>query len=634
MLLASLGLHGLVLFSPVGPSEGDLIPPPDPEEDGIAITKIDAPQPRTANPASVNPSTAKTAPPATAARPPAQAPRSGAAPAASGSQRQPNRGNAGNRGQARQAANTSTTAGRRPSPRTNVPDLSDTPSARNPNTAPPPVGDTSAGQTSRNPATDTSPPKADPFEEYVKVFESYNGVKLSEEDAAELRNIWLESFSDRGPEFTDLEIQPVRDLDPIPYEASICLPGVPETAQLLVLVNSDGELDEYQPFLQRTGYRVFDNAAAELVEKHDFPAADAPKAYLAEVAVDYDEENCQWPPEVDKLPDEYFAVLDNYIGPDLTTLSDFNAAQEEWLKQLSEAEDIELPHTDELTAQEFETFDQSVAYPLEICLPLEPKDSRWGVVVQPDGTLSTEPTPLRSTGYQNFDDRAKQLVQEFKFPTTDEPQLYIVEVPVDYNSVNCQPLDSDSFEVPTTTARSTTNSRTPRTGESSTASTGIRENSESASEGSDEREADASSEQVAFNPVRQNQLIEAGRQQVESDPVGSLNSLPAIVSASLQESWPEEIDQSCFINELTEDAFVPVEAAADAVVLSESADFVPLTLSRLYGAEVSDAGKHCGAPLLKMAIDGTPQLFASTIGFGDGGSSALIILWSTDPREE
>jgi outer membrane biosynthesis protein TonB len=39
MLLASLGLHGLLLMLPVGPSDV-VIPPPDPEQDSVAITRV------------------------------------------------------------------------------------------------------------------------------------------------------------------------------------------------------------------------------------------------------------------------------------------------------------------------------------------------------------------------------------------------------------------------------------------------------------------------------------------------------------------------------------------------------------------------------------------------------------------
>ena len=40
MLLASLGLHGLILLVPTGASQDEAIPPPDPEQDSVAITRI------------------------------------------------------------------------------------------------------------------------------------------------------------------------------------------------------------------------------------------------------------------------------------------------------------------------------------------------------------------------------------------------------------------------------------------------------------------------------------------------------------------------------------------------------------------------------------------------------------------
>jgi hypothetical protein len=139
---------------------------------------------------------------------------------------------------------------------------------------------------------------------------------------------------------------------------------------------------------------------------------------------------------------------------------------------------------------------------------------------------------------------------------------------------------------------------------------------------------------LAFNPDQQARLIETGRENIEADSVGSLNLIPDIAVASIQEGWPEAIDQSCFLADLNpEQGPIPVASAEDALVLSESFDFVPSTLSRLYGTEVADAGEYCGAPLLSMAVGGTPQLFSSTVGFGAGNSNALVVIWPTDPRE-
>lgn len=620
MLLASLGLHGLVLFAPVTPSDEELVPPPDPEEDGVAITKIDAPQPRNPVAASANTGTVTTAPPAPTATPA----QSAAAPAT----RSPRNTAPPTRATATSQSDRPTSASlNSPSQEGAVPNFAQIPSVNSPNTAAPPVGGRSTSGDGRTPPSRTETVAGpDPFEKYIEVFATYNGVKVSPADATEIQTIWLESFSDRGSEFTNLEIEPLPLPEPLPYESNICLPNAPAAAQLLVLVNADGTVDSYQPFMQRTGYRIFDNAAADAVKAYDFPEANSPQAYLAEVAVDYDEADCQWPPQVDKLPDAYFTVLDSYIGPTLTTPAEARTAQENWLKSLRENAAVELPATDDLTAQVFEEFAPKVPYPLEICLPLEPKDAEFGVVVQPDGSLSMDPVPLRSTGYQNFDDRAKELVTNFDFPEADTTRLLVVEVPVDYNGVNCQPLDSESFEVPTAGATASPGSASGGQAPAIAANAGAAPQ--------DEREAmSAEGAAIAFAPALQTSLLEAGRQRVEADAVGSLNTQLEIAASSLAIGWPDDIDQSCFLADLTGERFEPVPAAADAIILSESADFVPLTLSRLYQAMTEDAGDYCGAPLVRMSVDGTPQLLASTIPFGSGGANALVVLWTADPRD-
>ncbi|MEM6838663.1 MAG: hypothetical protein AAF609_17630 [Cyanobacteria bacterium P01_C01_bin.120] len=586
MLLASIGLHGLVLFAPVGPSEDDILPAPDPEEDGIAVTKIPAPQPRTAA-APANAGTVKTAPTT------ASAPRA-AAPAARANNTAPAAGS-NNR-----SADNATVS---------VPNLDGSAAVTNPNTDPPQVGGPSTSGNGRNPR----PVGPDPFDEYIKIFGSYNGVKLVPEDAAEIQTDWLKSFSDRGPDFVGLEVNPIQLSETLPYEAKICLPQPPEAAKLLVMVDGDGNVDEYQPFVQYTGYRDFNDAAEEQVKQYDFPAATSPQAYQVEVAVDYDHENCDWPPTVDKLPDDYFTVLDNYVGPELTTPGAARAAREDWLKALSEQSDMALPAMDELSAEDLEDFTPKVPYPLEICLPIEPENAEFGVILQPDGSLGTEPVSLRSTGYQNFDASAKELVENFDFPAADETRLRVIEVVVDYNPVNCQSLDSDSFEVP--------------------AAANTAANSDTSAPDENLQDSQDDSPTIAFDPAQQMPLLENGRQRVEADPTGGLNTQLAIAAASLEDDWPEAVDQSCFLTDITTDNFVSIEVAADAVILSEDAEFVPLTLSKLYQVEPQDAGEYCGAPLLQMAVNGIPQLFASTIPFGSGDANTLVVLWTADPRQ-
>jgi NADH dehydrogenase/NADH:ubiquinone oxidoreductase subunit G len=94
-----------------------------------------------------------------------------------------------------------------------------------------------------------------------------------------------------------------------------------------------------------------------------------------------------------------------------------------------------------------EDFQERVAYPNNICLPIEPEAAQLGVVVNADGRLQGEPQPLRSTGYAVFDDRAKALVKDFEFPKAATSQAYVVVVQTAYNSVNCQPLTSQTFDL-------------------------------------------------------------------------------------------------------------------------------------------------------------------------------------------
>ncbi len=591
MLLASIGLHGLVLFAPVGPSEDDLLPPPDPEEDGIAITKIEAPQSRQPVAAPANSGTVKTAPArSSAAATPATAARSASSTQSNTSQRQ-------------SPTSPSQSSGRSPrSGQPTVPDLSTVDSVQNPNPDTPSV---------EVPVADTP---TDPFEEYIEGFGNYNGVTVTAEEAEQLRSSWLESFSDRGAAFTNLEIQPLSSLDPVPYAANICLPSAPTTAEVLVLVDAEGELDDYQPFLQQTGYRNFNDAAKALIAAHDFPEAAGPQAYLAEVAVDYDTDDCEWPPEVDRIPSDNFTVLEAYVGPDLPTPREAATAQVDWLKALQEAGELNLPEGD-LEATELADFEPEVEYALAICLPLPPRNAKWGVIVQPDGSLSGEPHPLRSTGYENFNDRALELVKNYDFPEADAPQIYVVTVPVDYNATNCTTLETFEAAAPTPS--------------------GSASDSEDAADTSATTTDEPPVEALAFSPDQQTELIDRGRRNVVDDMTGALNDQPGIAADFLAGNWPPDIDQSCFLSELDPDAgVVPAEAAADALIVTLNANDAPPRLSQFYGTEVEDAGEYCDALLVQMSLEGVPQLFASIIGFGDGDANTLAVIWRADPRNE
>ena len=601
MLLVSLGLHGLVLFIPTGPAAEELLPPPEPEEDGVAVIKIEPPTVRTTA-ANANDGTVKTARPSAA-------PRAGTSAVTRAAPTPQNPPRVARR------------PGDRPSPNPNnadstalIGDLpnSDQTTARNPQ--PPPIGGRATSDIGRRPPDhlgDTPASAADPFDDYIEIFKTYTGLQLAEAEAVERRELWLQSLRDRGPEFADLAIRPLKIFEPLPYAANICLPAPPDAARILVLVDGDGTPDSYQPFVQQTQYRAFDNAAEDRVRQYTFPEVDEPRAYRVEIAVDYDDSDCDWPPAVDRLPDDYFTVLESYVGPALTTPRAADATKVAWLQTLRESAAIDWPEGNALELPKWEGFIPDVSYPLGICLPVDPKDQvDVGVLVQPDGTLGTDPVTLRSTGYQYFDDRARELVRTVAFAPSEAPQVLRVEVPVAYSADDCQPLESGTFDLPPfrTNDRSHSDVRSP-----SDPGGGLA---------------------IAFHPPQQTALLETGRQQVEAAPVGGLNQQLALAAASLETGWPVAIEQSCFLADLTTETFRPVENAADALILSEAADQAPSTLSRIYEAEAADAGEYCGAPLIQMSLNGVAQLFASVISLRNETVSTLVVFWTADPNDQ
>ncbi|MBE7380491.1 MAG: hypothetical protein F6J95_003645 [Leptolyngbya sp. SIO1E4] len=599
MLLLSLGLHGLVLFTPVAPSEDDLVPPPDPEEDGIAITKIDPPRARATTPQS-NTGTVKTAPSnpsptpsptATAATPQSQANQQSSRTGSNSSDRRPN----SSRSNSNSARPATTDTGSQPANASqgDVPDLSAAPTVNVPNP----------------PAPAVTPPTSDPFEEYIEVFKSFRGQTATEEEITTLKGTWLSGVTERGAAYANLEIQPLKNLETVPYEAKICLPEAPTSAQVLVLVEADGNLDSDRQLVRTTGYRSFNRAVQELVQQHDYPEAETPQAFLVEIEVDYDESNCQPPQDVANLPDEYFAILDDYIGPELTTIAEANMAKTEWFMSLSESGEIEFSEAEALEeTATLEGFDAEVEYALGICLPIAPQEAWWGVLVNPDGTVNGEPNLLRSTGYGGFDDRSQELVRAFDFPEVDTPQAYVIEVPVGYNSVNCEQPAQKAAEA----------------GESTTSNPDSTDSPEQAAQSSG-----------AFDPTKQAQLATTGRQNVDRDALVSLNSDdPGLVTTIVDSGWPDEVDKGCFLSEHDpETGLVPADGAEDVVVLSQNADRAPATIGNLYGVTPNEVGEYCSAPLYELQENGTPQLFASVVGFGTGNSSALVVIWFSDPRQ-
>lgn len=79
----------------------------------------------------------------------------------------------------------------------------------------------------------------------------------------------------------------------------------------------------------------------------------------------------------------------------------------------------------------------TMSYPLVACLSHEPHNATVGLVIDESGTLQTEPKLLQGTGYVGLNQRALERVEQVKFPSTDAPQLYAVDVQIDYSANDC-----------------------------------------------------------------------------------------------------------------------------------------------------------------------------------------------------
>ena len=72
-----------------------------------------------------------------------------------------------------------------------------------------------------------------------------------------------------------------------------------------------------------------------------------------------------------------------------------------------------------------------------LCAQTPPNNGEIGVLVAPDGTPSN-PTVLRSTGYDYLNQVAIDTLMNSEFPETDNPVRYPFEISVSYDAETCR----------------------------------------------------------------------------------------------------------------------------------------------------------------------------------------------------
>lgn len=287
MLLASLGLHGLLLLLPVS-SEEDALPPPDFEQDNIAITRVPPAAPAAANPPLASTPTALS-PAARVAQPasPAASRQPSAAPARRASAQTARRQTASN-----PAQSTAASAGQV--------------------VGPPP-----------DPAGLSAPlsPQPRPFDSalYEKLLAYAQALQLPQGQIAQLASTlsqryaysaanttgeavnanlkrWVDQVkqSTGQPDLWNEVLEPPLTLT---HRRRVCLTPPPQAVQAGILVTPSGQPEAEPVLLQSSGYAFLDAVALAQVKQQNFPSTEGYRAYTVDVnvAVDYGSLDCLKP---------------------------------------------------------------------------------------------------------------------------------------------------------------------------------------------------------------------------------------------------------------------------------------------------------------------------------------------------
>ncbi|MEA5450851.1 TonB family protein [Leptolyngbya sp. CCNP1308] len=293
MLLASLGLHALVLMLPAGTSDDALVPPPDPEQDSIAITRVPpAGEPDAAGTTALPP-TPLQGRPAIAA----QSPSTTAAP--------------------RPAVTQSRSQPRSSQPR---PRPSAAPSARSqsaqPPTAPanPPAAPAAPATPPPSPPSSTQPlfdgeigpqllayvaalnlpqAKVDRAAEYIQNRFSFNAAAVTRDAFTTNQNEWISALR-QEPGLGDLSPEINRSEFSTVYPQRVCLTDAPGEIAVGAVVNPDGSWRGAPTLLRSSGYGALDRKALQEIQRHRFAASDGIKAYVLtlDTSVDYGGRPC------------------------------------------------------------------------------------------------------------------------------------------------------------------------------------------------------------------------------------------------------------------------------------------------------------------------------------------------------
>ncbi|MEM9266565.1 MAG: hypothetical protein AAGA46_13675 [Cyanobacteria bacterium P01_F01_bin.13] len=146
---------------------------------------------------------------------------------------------------------------------------------------------------------------------------------------------------------------------------------------------------------------------------------------------------------VPKLLQDFLARLSHSVLK--TTDPEVEEAKRIWLDELADQPGLDVSSVQALDKPLQISYPLTVEYhgprQLRRCLSPLPKAGLVGVIVDSNGAIATEPTLLRSSGYEFLNDIALDKIQAYAdFPEASSQQIYTVDVEVDYDKNACVDL--------------------------------------------------------------------------------------------------------------------------------------------------------------------------------------------------
>jgi TonB family protein len=93
--------------------------------------------------------------------------------------------------------------------------------------------------------------------------------------------------------------------------------------------------------------------------------------------------------------------------------------------------------TSQAIGKDFKRLELSPSYPVEACPRKLNGQATFGVVVDADGKIASEPVRIQSAGYRLLNQKAEESLKAYEFPQTGESQAYLVNLPFTHSSEDC-----------------------------------------------------------------------------------------------------------------------------------------------------------------------------------------------------